>query len=67
MDAMLSLYVELDEPTPWDATRYTEDILEPTVEMAKSDAVLASYEAESQLNYEAAGVWLLVAGGLDGR
>jgi hypothetical protein len=61
---MLSLYTDIDECTPWDATRYAEDILEPTVEMAKSDAVLASYEAESQGNYESAGVWLLVAGGM---
>jgi hypothetical protein len=62
---MLSLYTDIDERTPISLAPYT-DVEERTVdvEMTKSDAVYAAHECSRLENYEAAGVWLLVAGGL---
>jgi hypothetical protein len=63
---MLSLYTDIDECTPVSLVRYTEQQDEPTrkVELSKSDAVFTSHELSRSGQYEAAGVWLLVADAL---
>jgi hypothetical protein len=60
----LTRYVDQDAVTALDGSQYAEEDVTVEYPLGKSDAVWEAHERLRLGNHEAAGVWLLVAGGM---